>query len=264
MFSGAAKAIQPVKIVGTLRHMALWVRASSGDVIYRNPNYKESKDENNEIVIYCVHGTADRSSAFSLVAERLLKSNYFPERISAIHMLSFEKRGKGESIKEFSEQLKTKIQTNKHKNVILMGHSRGGLVVSYFSEYLAKSIDVNVHGIMTICSPFGGSSFAIKPVALFSTSVGEMAKGSPFLTGLAEQVRKSSIPYFYFAVSNDYLVPPDLAYVTGRNASLVVLDIHDHLSIMASGRLVELLLSCLDTAMCNLKHKDDKSLEVKI
>lgn len=262
MFSSVVKAIQPVKIVGTIRHAFLWAGASSEDVIFRNPNYKESKDDNNELVIYCVHGTADRSSAFSLVAERLLKSEYFPERISAIHLLSFEKRGRGESIKEYSEQLKAKILANKHKNVILMGHSRGGLVISYFAEYLAESL--NVHGIMSICTPFGGSSFAIKPVTLLSASVNEMVKGSSFLIELADKIQKSSIPYFYFAVTHDYLVPPDLAYVKGRKASLAVLDTHDHLSILASGRLVEILLNCLETALVNLKSKEVKTLEIKM
>src|SRR5207253_260917 len=102
--------------------------------------------------IYCIHGTADRSFAFNAMATELLKNisdktsarNLLPENIAAIHLLAFTGRGQGNSIVFFAEQLKSKIIKNKHKNVILFGHSRGVNVAAKFAEDMAEEAGINV------------------------------------------------------------------------------------------------------------------------
>ncbi len=263
---GILKQIQPVGLTGIGKHTFAWICASPKGKVYRNPNFlqSESKEEQREIAIYCIHGTADRSSAFKKIAEGLLKNDNFPTNISTIHLVSFKKRGHGISIEDFAKQLKVKIQENQHRDIILMGHSRGGLVAAYFAENLAKNIGVNVHSVMSICTPFQGTSFSIKPLSWLSESVKEMDENSQFLSVLQEKIRQSSIEYFNFAVTDDTLVSPDAAYVKGPHSSLVLLDMHGHLSVMHSKRLMELLQNCLEHVMLKFKKIERREIDAKI
>jgi len=245
---------QPFVLGGALRHVSLWVTSSFHEIEYPNPNYQPASSEQdsvddficvnnniskeNEITIYCIHGTADRPAAFTLVAERLL--NNLPDRINRIHLAAFEDRGRGLGIDDFAQQLAEKIKEKKDKNIILMGHSRGGLVASYFAEYLANEMDINVLGVVGICSPFGGSDKAIAPLTWVSKSVKQMQKGSEFLKELVDKIRESNFNYRYFAVKDDSLVDIDSCCIEEHRDALTVLDTaHWHLSALTSHQLIE-------------------------
>lgn len=47
------------------KHVAAWATASFEDVILPNPKFSECKSESlsTDIAVYCIHGTADRSSS---------------------------------------------------------------------------------------------------------------------------------------------------------------------------------------------------------
>jgi len=245
---------------GALRHMATWPTASFEDVVLPNPKFNEYKDENcpDGIAVYCIHGTADRSSAFSFIANQLI--NDLPAAISSIVLASFKKRGQGLGIEHFAKQLREKIIKNKHKNVVLMGHSRGGLVAACLAELLIID-DFAIHGIIPVCSPFGGSDFAIKPISWFSTSVDEMQANSLFLKTLTSKIKNSKIKYYYIAGTKDFLVTQNSAHVQDAKEPVVELketedeyvsitsvDAYkepvsvleeEHLSIMCSEKLAE-------------------------
>lgn len=249
------KKYQPIGLIGAIRHAGLWLTSGCGDLHYqrkpegpqekvKNPELKSSllKDSEakasgkDEIAIYCIHGTADRRNSFSFVADRI--KDGLPEQITSIHLPAFSHRGQGKSIGFFAQQLKDKIILNKHKNVILMGHSRGCLVASYFAEYLAAENDINVHGVINICGPFKGSKFATAPIAWYSSSVKQMRINSSFLDNLSNKMKTSTNQYYYFAATNDRLVKPSNACIEEHREHLIELDKHTHLSIMSSQRLV--------------------------
>jgi pimeloyl-ACP methyl ester carboxylesterase len=242
------EANQPVSVTGVFTHVIAWLKSSSGDRVYRNPNFKvqESDPEylKEGIAFYGIHGLADRNSACERAAERLLLGE-LPGLIHSIYLPSFENRVRGKGIKNYAKQLRDKIKMNGDKNVILMGHSRGGLVAAYLSEYLAKDADINVHAVITIGTPFSGSPLAVEPLSWWSKSVKQMKKDSPFLKRLCEKISESDTYYYYFAAQNDVLVPIQSTFVEKKNNSFVLLDRHGHLSIMSSHRLVEHIRCCI-------------------
>ncbi|CAM2940570.1 putative lipase [Legionella steigerwaltii] len=240
-----AKAIQPISTTGMFAHAYNWLTSPSGDQVYYNPFYDKEGNPELETAIYFIHGTADQSSAFQNVAERLIQAG-LPNEISSLNLLSFNNRYEGKSIEFFAEQLGDKIKANHHRRVILIAHSRGGLVASYFAEFLAKLAGIEVLLIIPIGAPFNGSYLAMKPLSWFSDSVKEMEIDSSFLKQLKEKIINSStIPYHFFIAIEDAIVPGESGYIkeyVDKNPnSLSKLDRHGHLSIMSSHRLVELI-----------------------
>lgn len=261
-----------------LRHVGMWI--ASSPKVYQNPRFTapESNPELSKgVAIYCVHGTADKSSSFSLIANRILSS--LPSLISSVHLVAFGRRVLGESVENFAEQLKKQILANGDKHVILMGHSRGGLVVAYMAEYLAKEAGIQVEAVVGISSPFEGSPLVTWPLTEFSSSVKEMKVESSFLKALSEKIDHSAAKYFYFASDNDPIVPVHSSFrgqhryrsmiddkggqvnivppmepgmCDDSRPALVKLDFHDHLSIMSSHRLVHYLQGFIDDVVNRL------------
>ena len=225
------------------------------------------------ITVYCVHGTADRASSFKNIAENLLPN--LPANVSSIVLVEFEGRAQGKSIQDFSNQLYNKIESDGAKNVVLMGHSRGGLIAAQCAVDILerrskeklngvvdlpemnaeKKHDVNVRGVITICSPFGGSDLAIAPLSLVSQSVDEMQHGSPYLKELEKSVRQSAegnhaIPYQFFRADQDIIVKEKDAVVAGVG-EVKTLQGHNHLSIMQDSNTATEIGKVLDKISLN-------------
>lgn len=227
--------------LGIFAHAYYWVTSASGDYIYNNPRFKASNSEEG-LAIYCVHGTADRPRAFSRIAERLLM-RLLPENISSINLIAFDGRYQGNSIEFFAEQLVKKMIANGHSRVVLKGHSRGGLVCAYAAEYLAAQNAIKVEAVITIGTPFKGSSLALPPLSWFSSSVKQMEVASEFLNQLKARVLDSAVRYFFTVADDDYIVDGGSSsiaeYVQKNPDSLIKLDTsHGHLSVMSSHQLV--------------------------
>ncbi|KTD23840.1 putative lipase [Legionella lansingensis] len=240
------KDYQPVSTTGVLAHTYYWLTwLGSGDFVYKNPNFKPPETEDPSlkqgIVIYCVYGTADQPGSFARIASRLLAEGV-PDYVSEIHLVAFDHRYQGKGIRYFSKKLIEKIKTNGHSHVIFMGHSRGGIIIADATEYRAAAEGIKVHGVVSICAPHGGSPLAIQPLSLFSTSVEEMQINSSFLARLNKKISQSENNYFFVAVEEDAIVPPEATFVEGyvekHPESRLILNRHGHLSIMSSRRLV--------------------------
>jgi predicted alpha/beta hydrolase family esterase len=258
------KQKQPISTTGAIAHSYYWLTSPSKDTVYNNPRAKESSEST---AIYFIHGTADFSDAFKRVATRLIKAQ-LSETISSLHLCAFENRYSGNAIEEFSSQLKDKIKENGHKKVILIGHSRGGLVSAYFSEYVAPKSGIEVVMDIAICAPFCGSYLAIKPLSIFSDSIRQMTIGSEFLDVLNKKiVEEPATKHRFFIAQDDYIVPDDAgfikAYVDKHPDSLIRLDRHGHLSIMSSHRLVahigKMIESCFE-----LEKKKSEQVSITI
>lgn len=241
---------QPVSITGAIVHSLSWPFASFDDVHYPNPHFQPPENFPTGVAIYCVHGTADRSSSFQRIAQRSLDT--LPYAVSGIHLVSFSNRLQGQGIEEFSRELCNKIIANKDKYVILLGHSRGGHVIAHMAEYLAKEAGIEVLAVIPICTPFGGAEMAIWPLTLLSKSVKQMEINSEFLKDLTDKMRQSEIKYHPVAAERDMLVPVSSACIPEHRNILLVLDRHGHLSIMTSHRLVAHLHTCFEQACARL------------
>jgi pimeloyl-ACP methyl ester carboxylesterase len=111
-------------------------------------------------------------------------------------------------IEAHADKLAKKIQAihEKHPNegITLIGHSMGGLVCSYYAEYLRKE-DINIKKIITIGSPLYGTRMASLGAGL---SVEQMAPNAPFLEALRLKMDKSNISYYHIASQMDNTIVP--------------------------------------------------------
>jgi len=89
------------------------------------------------------------------------------------------------------------------KNIILIGHSMGGLVASYYSEYLDQNNYITK--VITLGTPFYGTKIA---VAASGANVKQMEPENQFLAALREQINNSNKQYFNIATQIDNLIYP--------------------------------------------------------
>lgn len=95
------------------------------------------------------------------------------------------------------------LQETNQSKVILIGHSRGGLVASYCNEQLAKG---KIAAIITLATPFKGASLA---TYLLGKNRTEMMPNSSFIQSLITMTRKNTItPYYCIVSTMDSLIFP--------------------------------------------------------
>lgn len=140
------------------------------------------------------------------------------------------------SIGTLAKQLKAKINDIKIETdasqVILIGHSMGGIVCSYFCEYLAKSKEVAM--VITLGSPFKGTRIAMLG---FGKNAKEMRPNSSFLTDLGERIQHSKIPYYSIASKIDNMIIPWQSALLSDESTIkkqFILEDHGHLRLLTS------------------------------
>lgn len=211
-------------VVGSAYHVAAWITSSLNDVVYQNPRFTTKFAETllgteweNGVGVFYIHGTADRVSAFDYMAREHLRD--LPPMISGLHLISFEERARGLSILDFRDQLLKKIKEKRLRKVFLFGHSRGGLVAAALA-LVAVDFGIEILGIYTFGTPFGGSDLALAPLSWVSSSVAEMRKKSDFLKKLNLFLLKSTIPMTHFVGTADELVSFEDAYVQSKHLGI--------------------------------------------
>lgn len=122
------------------------------------------------------------------------------------------------------------------KKIILIGHSMGGLVSSYYSEYL--DTDNLITSVITIATPYHGTRLSI-------TAVGENAKQmlpyATFTAELREKIAKSHKIYYQVATHFDNIIVPwqsSLLPETAQTQQLVMSQ-ESHLSLLHSKEVVQ-------------------------
>lgn len=245
------KKYQPVDLTGAVEHCYFWATSPTHDVVYQNPRYKP-KEGVEPVAIYCTHGTADQLGSFTKVARRLIAAE-LSEDIQSIHLVAFKGRCQGQRIENFSVQLINQILAKGHKRVILLGHSRGGVVNTFAAEYLAQRDGIEVEMVINICAPFSGSYLALPPLTWISSSVRDMQTDCKFLQNLQQKVVDSPVKYHFFVAEKDAIVLKNAGYVReyvdAHPNSLMELDRHGHLSIMSSHRLVSKIEHLVDECL---------------
>lgn len=166
---------------------------------YRGCNYWGVL-ERKEIVIYNIHGTASKPRAFESFnsqLEQLLKI-CCPYLNFIIKTPEFKHRFSGNSIEDYAQQLRQQIilADDDKKQMVFIGHSRGGLVCSY----LAMVCPLNILSIITIATPFKGAKFTSLPICYigYPSSLSEMRKYDGFLKMLCNFIQDSSIDFLHF------------------------------------------------------------------
>lgn len=140
--------------------------------------------------------------------------------------------------------------------IILVGHSMGGLVSSFFTEYLAGLNEVAM--VITLGSPFQGTQMAALG---YGKNVVEMQPQSPFLKELNSRILQSRVPYYAIASKIDNMVIPwqsgllpiETNEIGENTPNTLVLEDHGHLRFLISPVVVEQVYQWIHAQMMSRK-----------
>lgn len=208
------------------------------NINYKNASFKSQKS----IPILLVHGFLQNQTDWLWFRRQLLKRKMGP-----VYSLNLQTHF--DSIATLASVLQTKIAEIKTETgcdqIVLIGHSMGGLICGYYNEFLAQDNEVLMS--VSLGSPFQGTRLA----ALGQGNSKEMMPGSPFLQNLSECIRSSSKKYFYIASKIDNLIVPWQSAVpnfTLENSSstdsinalnTLILEDYGHLRFLISTKVID-------------------------
>jgi triacylglycerol lipase len=149
--------------------------------------------------------------------------------------------GSGRSIVTYAEQIKEMVEQIQketgRKDITLIGHSKGGLVSSYYATHLADPEKTEVTEVITIASPLAGT-----PMAYFGPGKDafEMRTHSPFHQDLRNKIKDfAHIRFFHIASETDVVVPLTSAILGNDPSRQLVLKDMGHLSLVFSSRVAD-------------------------
>lgn len=185
--------------------------------------------------ILLVHGYLHDSSAWIYHKRKLVKDGFGP-----IYTLNLGHPFR--SIRRYAEKVKHKAEqiereTNR-SDLILIGHSMGGLVCSLYATRLAPARTVT--DVITIGSPLAGTHMAKLGLG---PDAREMERDSVLLKELQEEIKNCSHTRFYhIATKTDQLVIPHTSALVGDHLErqFLIEDI-GHVTLLFSPRVARVI-----------------------
>ncbi len=210
--------------------MTLEIFAFVGVVLLRFLPTKESARGKGQPILL-VHGYLNHGSVWLFPKKRLEGFGLGP--IYTIH-LGHPFR----SIRQYAQKVKEKAEKitkeTGRKDLVLIGHSMGGLVCSWYATQLAPVHKVT--DVITIGTPFFGTPLA--QIGL-GPNAREMEPDSFFLKELRAGIaRKKGIRFYHLATKCDQLVRPFSSALLPENEHLIFEDI-GHASLLYSKRVTD-------------------------
>jgi predicted alpha/beta hydrolase family esterase len=185
--------------------------------------------------ILMVNGYLSFGSTWHYQRQKLLQAGFGP-----IYTMNV---GSGKSIKTYAEQIQEKVRKiqkeTQRNDLILIGHSKGGLVSSYYATQLAEKDQIKVTDVITIGSPLKGT-----PLAYFGPGLDayEMRPHSPFHEELRKKIGGcSKTRFFHIASQSDNVVSHGSALLGNNPARQLLLKDVGHLSLVFSSRVANQL-----------------------
>lgn len=147
-----------------------------------------------------------------------------------------------ESVKEKAQHIRA--ETGK-SDLILIGHSMGGLVSSYYAENLAP--EDSIKGVVTIGSPLQGTRLAVLGAG---ENADEMAPDSSFLVHLNQQIADSKTSYFHVLTKLDNMVIPWTLGIpkVNKNNTYIVSN-ETHLGLLYSDNILQKITAHLTSLL---------------
>ncbi len=194
-------------------------------------SYHDPKGNREGRPILLVNGYLSFGSTWHYQRQRLIEEGFGP-----IYTMNI---GSGKSIKTYAEHVRDRVkeiqkETGRY-DLILVGHSKGGLVSSYFTNYLAREIQSEVTDVVTIGSPLAGTN-----LAYFGPGhdAAEMRTDSPFHKELRRRIdRNIATRFFHIASSTDEVVPSSSALIGTDPSRQLLLKDTGHLGLVYSSRV---------------------------
>jgi len=203
------------------------------DLKWKSSSYKKQRP------ILLIHGYLHNSYDWFYHGRRLKKQGLGPiftlnlgDSFSSIH--SHAKRVE-EKVKQIANETNT-------QELILIGHSMGGVVASYFALNIAK--ENTITDIVTIASPLRGTFMANFG---FGLSAKEMKKNSEFILKLKEKIEKENdINFYHIATITDQLVRPYDSALIGKNINReYIVNGIGHASLLYSKKVSDKIINWL-------------------
>ena len=197
---------------------------------------KAAKRKPGKTPVLLVHGYLHNGSGWVYHKRRLKAAGF-----DSVHTVNLGKNPFS-SITDYAEVVKAKAEeiaaATGRTDLILIGHSMGGLVSSYYATMLAPKGTVT--NVVTIGSPLGGSPLAL---CACGKNAREMETDSPFLQELKAEISQSSTRFHHIGSEADPIVPGHRA-VAETGHCFLINDL-GHLGLLFSPRVANLLDGCL-------------------
>jgi triacylglycerol lipase len=195
-----------------------------GNFKWKNKEYKKF------CPILLIQGYMHNSYVWMYHGKNLKKNGFGP-----IYTINFTKALS--SIEQHALEVQKKVEEileeNKTKNLILIGHSMGGLIASYYALNLEK--ENHITDVISIASPYEGSAFA--KIAIGKCGE-EMKKNSDFIEELRKKIEKEENINFYFISSKtDQLVRPESALIGIKTENQYVINDLGHATLLFSKKV---------------------------
>ncbi|MBX7066583.1 MAG: hypothetical protein K1X28_05080 [Parachlamydiales bacterium] len=183
--------------------------------------------------ILMVNGYLSFGSTWHYQREKLAEEGFGP-----IYTMNV---GSGKSIRTYAEEVDEKIEQIRREtgrnDIVLVGHSRGGLVSSYYATYIAPGRQVEVTDLITIGSPLCGT-----PIAHYGPGhdAEEMRPEHIFHRDLREHINAhEGTRFFHIGSKTDEIVPISSALIGDDAQRQFLLKDTGHLGLLFSSRVAD-------------------------
>lgn len=197
----------------------------------RNPKHPV----HNQTPILFIHGYLYRSGCWAYIFYHLKKAGYQ-------HIYSINLGSPFNSIDSYTQKVKKQIEEIGSKEIILIGHSMGGLIATYYDHHYAKPGEIKL--IITLGSPMEGTRVASLGYAKCTE---EMLPGSALLKNLS--IFTSTTPYLHVASETDSVINPWESALFKSSSSVNVnrqlFDSIGHLQFLFSKKIVDVIIAQL-------------------
>lgn len=125
------------------------------------------------------------------------------------------------------------LRETKSKKIILIGHSMGGLVSTYYTENLSKD---TVKSVITISSPYFGTKLS---VLVKGKNAEQMGINSRFLSNLRKKLQNSKVKYYHTStVFDNVIIPWQSAIPNFKKRNYKIINFYGHQSFLYSPQLL--------------------------
>lgn len=228
--------------VGLVSNIALIVPVG---MILLNAKYKKIKGTNydpiivkkDKIPILLLHGKGFNQAQW--IIGRYYLNN---KQCGSVFTMDYDgliSNEKNKTIEDYSILVNEKILEIKnktgHNEIILIGHSLGGLVASYYAEYVADLNGIIVKNVITIATPWHQPP-GIKYIAHKHILYQQMSE--PYLhklrTKVIDSITKKFINYYTIGSETDLMVPDQYSYIDSKIQRHQSYEYLGHYTIVAS------------------------------
>ncbi len=204
-------------------------------VLSTSRHLPKSNNHSSKKIIIFIHGYLGHSSDWTYFISKLNKNSTY--LCYALNHTSFK------SVPELAQKTTKEIEGLKlqPKDIILIGHSMGGLIASY----IAENSDLPIKKVYSLGAPLLGT-----PIARYGmgSSCKDMIPLSPFLNGLKDQILNSHPKKYFFlwSILDNTVFPAPIDHTFDKQ-QVTFIKCLGHTNILFSNKVFNTIFNDLNT-----------------